>query len=154
MRIPKILIALVLVLSSVCFFTAGLKMAYAIPPLFQVGVVAGVVSVPGGNPAIGANIHILCNGNTLDTTTDVSGLYEAHFVGGVCAAGQNVTVTATHGGLTGVKNGIMADSGSAGYVKIDVAIVNIPLVPEFGLITGGMAFLTSGGVLYLLRKRI
>jgi len=31
---------------------------------------------------------------------------------------------------------------------------NNPAVPEFGLITGGLAFLTSGGAFYFLKKRV
>ena len=150
-RINVLFLGIILAVAAV--FTVSMRTAFAVPPLFQVGVVAGVVSAPGGGPSVGANISVLCNGNTLNTTTDGSGLYEVSFTGGVCEAGQNVTVTASKGGLTGIKNGTMQANGQAGYVKIDVAIVNIPLVPEFGLITGAMTFLASGGVLFLIKKR-
>jgi hypothetical protein len=43
--------------------------------------------------------------------------------------------------------------GSAfGGVVVDVAVVNVPLVPEFGLMTGAVTSLVSGG-LFLLKRR-
>jgi hypothetical protein len=119
----------------------------------QVGVVEGLVIKPDNTAAVGANVNVVCNGTPLSTTTDASGFYFVQYGNGVCVAGQTVTVDATLGSLHGSKSGTMSAEGYNTYVKLDVAIVNVPMVPEFGLITGALALVTSAGSMVILRKR-
>ena len=134
-------------LALVGFLFVPVAQAFAV----QYGAVIGQVthnsiSIPG------ANVSVLCNGNTLTTTTNPTGLYFVQFTNSVCMSGQTVTVTATSGGMSGTETGTMDNGNSYGGVRVDVAVVNIPLVPEFGMITGAVTALTSGG-LFLLKRR-
>jgi hypothetical protein len=114
-------------------------------PTFQVGMVEGVVSGSNSNPVDAANVSVTCNSVTLNGTTNSSGFYFIQFDNGVCTTGMNVTVNASKGSENGSQTGTMLDNGTAGFVKLDVAIVNVPMVPEFGLITGALALLGSAG---------
>lgn len=118
----------------------------------QVGVVEGLVAKQDGTAANGASVEVLCNGFTLNTTTDSTGFYIVNYDPGQCQVGEPVLVTATLGGQSGDNVGVMSDAGMVGHLRLDVAIVHVPLVPEFGLLTGALTALTSGG-LFLLKKR-
>lgn len=121
-------------------------------PGFQVGIVQGVVSGPDNNPVSGASMSVTCNGSTLGTTTNTSGFYLVQFPNGVCNDGQTVSVDATHNSQTGHGTGVMQDQGTVGILNLDVGIVNIPLVPEFGLVTGAVTLLASAGSYFMLKR--
>ena len=110
--------------------------------------VAGKVTT-NSNPAVGAAVHVVCNGHPFDTTTNGGGDYLAQYNPSDCANGNGVTVTASKNGQTASSNGTV----NHWVATIDLAIVNIDLpVPEFGLITGGIAALTSAGAYWKMRK--
>lgn len=154
MKFTKLFLALAF---SVGVFGLVASKVWAVT-LTQVGVVEGVVSGTNEDAVSGANVTVVCHHSggdqTGNTTTDGDGFYFVQFSNYHCVLGDNVTVTATKGGQTGTQNGVMQDGGTVGRVHLDVSIVNIPMVPEFSLITGGLALLTSAGSLIFLRKRI
>lgn len=119
----------------------------------QVGVVEGLVKNPDNTAAVGASVDVLCNGTTLNDTTDGSGFYFVQYADGVCVEGETVNVSATLGGLTGNNSGVMTASGYTEGLKLDVAIVHVPLVPEFGLITGALAMIGSAGSFLVLKRK-
>ena len=152
MKLTTILLSLSL-LTLVIFFLVPVKSVYA-DIFYQVGTVRGVITGSGGSPVSGANVSALCNGSTITTTSNGVGFYTMDFGNAACDSGNMVYVTASKGGQHGSNNGLMDKNGAAGGVELDLALIDVPLVPEFSLITGVMTFLTSGGAVYFLRKKI
>jgi len=60
-----------------------------------------------------------------------------------------LTVYAEKGSLTGMESGIIHDNM---VMDLDVGIVNVPLVPEFGFVVGIMTILASVGVFLVVRR--
>lgn len=80
------------------------------------------------------------------------GAYSVVFYGDDCVFGDTLTVSASHpdygyNSLTGV---IHED---ALFGNWDLAIVNVPLVPEFGLIAGMVTILGAVGLFFFVRKK-
>jgi hypothetical protein len=123
-------------------------------PTYQVGIVQGVVSAVDNTPAVGANITAVCNTVTLNTTTNSAGFYLMQYGNGVCNAGDSIPVTATKGSESGSQNGFMTNFGTIGFIKLDVGTVNVPMVPEFGLITGAIALAASFGSFALFKRKV
>jgi hypothetical protein len=129
------------------------KSVAARPAVTQVGVVEGLVYQADNSALSGANVTVDCNSNSLGTTTDANGFYFVQFGSGVCEAGATATVTATKGGESGSATGTLNNQGTFGFLKLDVAIVNVLAVPEFSTVTGLISLVTSSGAFVFLRRR-
>jgi len=146
MKFKKVLLSLA-AMAMVGFLSMGVSKAYA----YQFGVVSGAIS-DTGVPVEGADVSVSCNGFNMNTMSNASGIYFVQFLDSECPVGQVVNVNASKGSMAGTNTGVMEEGDPFGGVVVDVAVVNVPLMPEFGLVTGALTSLVSGG-LYLLKKR-
>ena len=98
-----------------------------------------------------ADVNVLCNGNTLTAISRSDGSYNVEFDNPTdCEAGDSLTVSAVKGDLYGSETGIIHDDVFGN--NWDLAIVNVPLVPEFGLIVGVLTILSAVGVFFFVRR--
>lgn len=96
----------------------------------------------------GADVSVLCNGQTLTDTTDSYGSYLVSFLSTDCPFGSTVKVTAQKNGMSGVSSGTVRGVTT----KLNLAIVNVE-VPEYGLI-GSLAAGSAGlGMAAYMRRR-
>src|SRR5512133_1998121 len=121
------------------------KVSAATPALTEI---TGVVT-DNSVAASGADVTVLCNGNTLMDMTDAYGSYRVAYPAADCPFGVTVKVTAEKGGKSGVRTGTVHGVTT----KLNLAIVNVP-IPEYGLIgalaAGGMGI---GLVAYTRRRQ-
>lgn len=102
----------------------------------------------------GAGVWVTCNGETLYTTSIEDGVYSVDFDCDVCDYGDPVTVHATYQDLTGESLGeINMKSETSLGTELNVGIVNVPLVPEFGTVVGILTFLGAMGVFFVVRGK-
>jgi hypothetical protein len=66
-----------------------------------------------------------------------------------CNGGDTVTVTATKGDLLGTDSEEVVDNMIS---TLDVAIINIPLTPEFGLVVGALTVMSAIGIFFFVRQ--
>lgn len=67
-----------------------------------------------------------------------------------CNEDDLVIVEASKNGISGNNQGIVHDK----VIKsLDVAVVNVPLVPEFSILIGSLTVLGALGVFFIVRKR-
>ena len=105
----------------------------------------------------GADVTVTCvhNGdiNIKDGITSLGdGSYSVTYTetgDNACNNGDLLTVSATKGDLYGSETGIIHDDA---FEDWDLAIVNVPLVPEFGLIVGVLTILSAVGVFFFVRR--
>lgn len=110
--------------------------------------VKGVITV--NNKGIsGASVVVVCNSQSLVTTTDTHGLYIVHFDAIDCAIGSKTTVVATQHKLGGVNTGLVT---SRAPTTVNINIVNAT-VPEFGIIAGVVSIIVSGTAYLVIRRR-
>lgn len=111
----------------------------------------GIIYDENGNTIPDADVYVQCGTFSVVVTSGPTGHYATAADQLDCNNGDTVTVTATKGGRTGSNTETVALSGDA---FIDVAIVDVVIqIPEFGLVTGGAALLSSAGSLAFLRRR-
>ncbi len=105
------------------------------------------------NAVSGANVDVTCNGNLLTTTSLSDGTYSVAYNSTTdCPNNSNVTVVAEKGGVTSSGTGLVHDY-TAVIPDIYIGIVNIALIPEFGLIVGTLTVLSAVGVFFLVRRK-
>jgi hypothetical protein len=112
-----------------------------------------------GDPVGGANVVVKCKDNnhvrkhiaTEKTTSLEDGTYAVLFSQQFeCNEEDLVMVSATMDALTGENYGEVENR----VVKsLDVAIVNVSLVPEFGVIVGVLTMLSAIGVFFIIRRK-
>jgi len=100
----------------------------------------------------GANVTATCNGNVQSMLSNSEGDYsfiypETGSEG--CNAGDSLSVSAVKGDLSGFKEGTIISNVVDGW---DLAIVNIPMVPEFGLIVGALTLVSAVGIFFFVRR--
>jgi hypothetical protein len=102
----------------------------------------------------GANVVVTCvSGETttaLNTTSLSDGAYSVTFSDDVCNFEDELTVYAEKDGQTGTKTGIIHKDMIGSW---DVGVVNVPLVPEFGLIVGLATIFGAVGIFFFVRKK-
>jgi ribosomal protein S17 len=115
--------------------------------------ISGKVKDQDHKKVVGAQVTTVCTHDSQNynktTTTNGQGKYEVIYPSNQCDDGDSVTVTATKDGATGTDTGIVRER----RCLRDIAIINIILVPEFGLITGAFAALTSAGAFWVMKKK-
>lgn len=111
--------------------------------------ISGQVTNSANVGVSGATVTIVCNGHTKHTTTSHSGFYSKNFSDVQCDEGDTVTVSATKGADSG-SNGATVEDGGA---HLDIAVVDVTVVPEFGLATAAGAGLIGGAGFLAVRRR-
>ncbi|OIO62295.1 hypothetical protein COT48_03075 [Candidatus Woesearchaeota archaeon CG08_land_8_20_14_0_20_47_9] len=111
--------------------------------------VVGKIYDAGHNHVGGADVTAICDGVTKGTTSEADGDYVIDFTGTDCNLGDDVTVTAVKGDQSGMKSGKVKDFNTC----IDLAIVNVTLIPEFSVLAAGVAVGGSALAFAMLRKR-
>jgi hypothetical protein len=108
-------------------------------------------------PVKKADVIVTCNHNngvkiTKKTTkSEGNGLYHVIFNQRLeCDENDVVTVKASKDGVSGSNDGKVHDRVIG---AIDVAIVNVPLVPEFGTVVGILTAFGAVGVFFIVRRK-
>jgi hypothetical protein len=111
--------------------------------------VSGVVSYKGVPVGKGIKVTVKCDGNKLKDKTDKTGTYFVQFSKQECPKGSTATVSATDNGSTGTNTGKVNKETN----RLNLAIVDVNVVPEFGLIGLTGATLIGGGAFMVMRRR-
>lgn len=96
-----------------------------------------------------ASVIVTCNGTVMSTISLDDGSYSVTYLQADCAYGSDLSVAGTKGDLHGYSEGVINDDAFMGW---DLAIVNVPLVPEFGVFVGFMTLLSAIGVFFFVRR--
>ena len=127
-------------------------------------VTLGVTAVGGtiyqndvSNGIKGANVTVICSHNsseyTKNTISKNNGEYVVFFPQNKCTYGDEVTVSAVKDGLNGENGGeITLNVFKMGCFRIDVGIVNVPLIPEFSLLIGTLTLASAIGIFFFVRR--
>ncbi len=134
-------------------------------PEQQTTIIAGKIYNSDYTAVIaGADVDVTCDGVTISVVSKADGAYKVEYTDGSCYVGDSLTVYAEKDGLTGQKTGTILAEGTCSdpntdnclinvYDGLDVAVVNVPLVPEFGAIVGVLTILGAVGVFFVVRRR-
>lgn len=125
-------------------------------------IVEGRIYYEGTNePAGNAEVTITCmheNASNVKTTSSInSGLFKGGyfviFPQTQCISGDEVIVSAVaKDGSSGSNSGEVKDWLSKRCLDIDVGIVNVPLIPEFGAVIGILTGFSAVGIFLFVRK--
>lgn len=102
----------------------------------------------------GAEVWVICNEYQIYAISGADGTYSVNFDCSQCSYGDSVSVYASKNGLTGENFGkIDMTSEISENVTLDVGIINVPLVPEFGTIIAVLTAISALGVFFVIRKK-
>ena len=125
-----------------------------------VGIVsAEVTTVIGGNisnadftrPVGGATVEVTCDVNTNTTTSQNDGYYAVTFDPRFCSEGNYLSVRANKTGVG--ENTVIGNIHDNVNVDLNLGIVNVPLVPEFGFFVGLTTVFGALGLFFYVRKK-
>ena len=104
----------------------------------------------------GASVEVTCNGNVKTTTSLSDGAYSVIYSedpedeSEYCDNGHALSVYASNPDYgSNTVEGIIHNNV---VFNIDVGIVNVPLVPEFGMIVGALTIISAIGVFFFVRR--
>ena len=102
----------------------------------------------------GADVIVSCARgsvtNVQNITSESDGQYDVTFSWAECHEEDIVTVSAIKDGLYGSKTGVVHDVAFG--TDWDLAVVNVPLVPEFGVIVGVLTIFGAMVVFFVIRR--
>jgi len=99
----------------------------------------------------GADVLVNCDGNERNATSQTNGEYAVTYIDeDDCGFGSNLTIEATKGSLYGFVEG---DIHEDAYDTWDIAVTNIPMVPEFGFFVGVLTIMGALGVFFVIRRQ-
>ncbi len=101
----------------------------------------------------GADVDVTCNDTTLSEVSETDGTYAVSFESEDCPIGSEVTVEATKGDLYGEKTGTVLDGEIFDISTKDLAVVNVPLIPEFGIVIGVLTAISAIGIFFFVRRK-
>jgi hypothetical protein len=111
------------------------------------------------NVIAGADVTVVCHhgavDNTLLATSLADGSYSVNFGGSQCSYGDEVTVSAVKASLAGTNEGTvnMKYTLPCCGIKLNVGVVNVPMVPEFGVFAGALTLLSAVGIFFMVRRK-
>jgi len=124
-------------------------------------IVKGRIYFADTNQSAGnADVTITCSHNGTDYTKTaksvstgfLKGTYFVIFPQAHCVAGDEVTVSAVKDGSTGEEDGTIRNWITTRCLDMDIGIINVPLVPEFGFIIGGLTLVSAIAILFFVRR--
>ena len=132
----------------------GLVLLMSISMVSAKTIIAGkIYDSDFSNTVSGADVVIICNGTMKTTTSASDGAYSVEYnETGInkCDSGDVLNVDASHPSYgAGSQSGVIHDDM---IMTWDVGIVNVPLVPEFGLVIGMLTILGAVGVFFVVRR--
>lgn len=122
----------------------------------QKTLIAGRIYMADTNKSVsGADVTVTCehNGKSYSKTTksNFAGKYMVLFKNKYCNDGDSVTVYADKDGNSGSEEGTVVN-GKWIFKHYDVAFINVPLIPEFGLIIGIVTSLGALVAFFVIRR--
>ena len=117
-------------------------------------IVGGKVYIEATGDGVGdVNVEVICNSIAKETQTGPLGGYSVFFSQEDCDLGYEVTVNAEKDGLTGTSFGSINRHFGSCCLDLNVGIVHVPLIPEFGLFVGALTILSSVAIFFIIRRR-
>jgi hypothetical protein len=106
----------------------------------------------GDTPIDGATVTVTCNEHVAGSvTSDEYGLYSVPFNPTICPLGAQLSVSAVKGDLNGLNTGTVTDYVS--NIRWNIGVVDVPMVPEFGLFAGAVTILSAVAIFFVVRKK-
>lgn len=135
-------------------FVVSAPVVSAATPSFNVSTIRGQIIGPDNKPFKIATVTVNCNGISKNTVTGVQGRYIAVFTSNTCKAGSPVTVTAVKDGVSGSGSSTVQLRRDGLFLDLNISMLNLNMsVPEFGLIPGILAAITSAGAYIGIKRR-
>ena len=152
------------VLTSLLLMLGFASATYAAAPepscgTYETTFVSGIITDANGeNPIGGAEVEVECNDDvTKKTTSEADGSYSVQFEASECDAGDDITVTATYGDLNGESQEVVwnieNEQVDCLQLIINVACIDVPLVPEFGAMIGVLTVMGALGAFFVVRRK-
>lgn len=123
-------------------------------PTYKTLVAGKVYNSPNfetAGPVADANINATCNGYSETTTSLADGTYSVEFSPDKGCIDTIVNVTAEKDGISNSGTGNIQNYTS--QFNLYLGVVNIALIPEFGLMIGALTLASAIGIFFFVRRK-
>ncbi len=137
------------------FLVSTIAMVSATEETYKTVVAGKIYDSPNfetANAVPGANVNVTCKGILKTTTSKSDGTYSVKYLPEEGCTNTNVTVVAEQGGIVS-KTGTGAVQDYTAQFDLYLGVVNIALIPEFGLLIGALTFVSAVAVFFFVRKQ-
>lgn len=146
----KVLVSGLVSLVAVIAIPLSASATPVVNPLGPTQIDGQVTQSNGTTPVVGASVYAVCDSHTSASVLSVAGgLYKITFPVAQCATGDQVTVYATKGKLTGTDSNPVYPGKKFDFSVVDVSVA----LPEMGVATGVVAAAAAGGTVLVTRRR-
>jgi hypothetical protein len=125
-------------------------------PVEKTAIQGRVYDAITNQSVLNANVEITCHGTNGDVVKNAStgmiGMYGVILSQDDCKDGDLVTVRAWKNDLSGLEEGFVRYGFESCNLNLDVAFINVPLVPEFGVVIGILTMISAVGIFFVVRK--
>lgn len=142
-KVFLVLIAAVFLVSAISAVSAGTIIA---------GKIYDSPNFETAGPVAGANINVTCDSNLQTAVSLSDGTYSVIFPIAKCPLGTTVTVVAEKDGFSNSGTGVVNDYSTL-MVDLYIGVVNIALIPEFGLLIAGLTIVGAVGIFFIVRRK-
>jgi len=119
------------------------------PPFGKTVIYGQITYGNNGSVVGGASVEVICNGNEKTTISGTHGYYHVLYDQSQCNYRDYATVNAQKGDLFGSKTEKVNDWKG---IFVDVERINVPIVPEFGIVVGMLTIMSAIVVFFVVRK--
>jgi hypothetical protein len=157
----------IFLLGLMVMFAIGMTSAVVAPSCSTVEtgtVITGkILDASTNNLISGANVKVSCNENDLFAISDANGQYSVAFSPDQCGMNDSVSVSASGDGLNGEESGVVNEKISTIVnpeycpnccleIVVNVGCIDVPLIPEFGVIVALTTIFGAIGVFFFVRR--
>jgi len=139
------------------FVIASIAIVSAVPdPCGFKTLIAGKIydspNFETAGPVSNATIYITCNNITKNATSKIDGTYSVEYISVEGCCNVSASAYAEKGGVTSETE--YADiQDYTGSFQLYLGVINIALIPEFGLLVGTLTLLSAVGIFFLVRRK-
>lgn len=118
-------------------------------------VIAGkIYNANFSNVVPGATVEVTCNNHLVNTTSLSDGAYSASYLNAECQGDNSLSVHAYKAGVgENTITGEIHNNYPIPNFDLNLGVVNVPLVPEFGVTVGILTVLGALGVFFVVRRK-
>ncbi len=98
----------------------------------------------------GASVMVNCSNHIKNVFSKSNGKYSVTYEKSECGFNDPLMVRAEKNGQIGYKSGNIHEN--AANVNWDLGVVNVTIVPEFGVVVGVLTLLSAVGMFFVIRK--
>jgi len=140
-----------LVITSIVMVSAGAAVGCDHKTLIA-GKIYDSANFETANAVANATVHVTCNNTERDATSKIDGTYSVEYAPEEGCCFTEVSAYAEKGGVTSDTMTANVQDYTENF-DLYLGVINIALIPEFGIIIGALTVVSAIGIFFFVRRK-